>query len=259
MNHTLWRVGIATLFNFGFEYSIRGTNNFWQPRLLPIVIFLTYLSLFTIEDALIQRYRLKDYHLTILAFTYGMIYQCLISGSAFVDAGTLGINWPQILFTISLWWGVLQSVFTFYVANRLFPRRWEDPPTPTWGLLLALLVNVGMVALFQKSGFIPTGRPIGYLMMVIVAGGAAILFILSLPRGNVESPPFRAQPFLDLLAVLTVLIFVLGAFFLHGEEAIVREATVLNLQAARVITLWTILLAISLGGYRLISRRSIPI
>ncbi len=253
------RVLIATLFNVLFEYSIRGLSNLGAHPALPVILLAAYASLFTLEDALIQRFRLKDYHLTILAFTYGPIYQALISGAAFVEAGFLGINWGQVLFTVVIWWGMLQSIVTFYLANRLAPRD-TNAPAPgraTW--VAALLINLFVIFLFSRSGRIPTGRPLGYGVLFAVSVLGAI--VLALAQRGRRLEPARPDPsrFLDVLVGITVAVFLVAALFLTGGTTQIREASLVNMQAARAVTLWTIVLAVSVWGYRLIRREPIPV
>lgn len=134
MSNRLQLTLVATLFNVLFEYALRGINAFLARPFFIVIMFTAYFTLFTLQDGLIRRYHLRDYHLFILAFTYGMVYQCLFSGVAFQEPTFLGINWGQVLFTLIFWWGTVQSVLTFYIANRVVARDWSARAVVAWRL-----------------------------------------------------------------------------------------------------------------------------
>jgi hypothetical protein len=249
---------IATVFNLLFEYSLRGLNNLAAQPFLPVFLFVVYSSLFLIEEELIRRFRLRDSHLVLLAFVYGSVYLCLVSGAAFVRPTALGINWSAVLFVIVVWWGVLQSVVTFYAANRLAPRIWSEPPLSAGAVGLAVAINLTCVGVLQASGRIPVGRPGGYLTMAIL-GIAGLLAFLWSTRRSASSGEFEKSTFLDVLVIVTVAIFVYSAAFARGGTELAAEATVFNAQALRVVTAWTTILAATVFVYRLLRRRPIPV
>jgi hypothetical protein len=253
-------VAVATGFNLLFEYALRGLNNLARQPALPLILLAAYASLFVMQDDLIRRWRLRDYHLIVLAFTYGTVYQCLVSGAAFVEPSALGLNWGTLLFTVVVWWGLLQSVLAFYIANRIAPRDWHARPLPWYAWAAALAVNLGTIVLFQRSGLIPTGTPVGYMMMLIVAGAAAWLVAQLRPWPSDEPPAeFRPRSLLDMVATLSVLLFVLSAVFLRGGEVVAREASVVNAQAENIIAAWTIVAGVCIAASRLFGGRPIPV
>jgi hypothetical protein len=252
--------GIAAGFNLLFEYALRGLNNLARQPALPLILLAAYFSLFVMQDELIRRWRLKDYHLLVLAFTYGTVYQCLVSGAAFVEPSALGLNWGTLLFTVVVWWGFLQSVLALYIANRIAPRDWQVRPLPWYGWAAALAVNLGVIVLFQRSDLIPSGTPVGYVTMLIVAGAAGWL-VARLRPWQPDEPPAEFQPrsLLDMVGTLSVLLFVLSAVFLRGGEVVAREASIVNAQAETIITAWTIVAAVCIAASRLFGGRPIPV
>ena len=261
MSSRLRIVLIATAFNLLFEFSLRGLNNLAVQPFLPVILFVIYSSLYLIQEGLIRRFRLKDYHLVILAFVYGSIYLSLVSGAAFVRPTFLGINWSSVLFTIVVWWGVLQSVLTFYAANRLGRRNWNEPPLSAGGWGLAVAANLTCVALFQASGRIPVGSPIGYLTMTVLGVASLFVFVRSIraARPATDSGESQKRTVLDVLLIVTVAIFVYSALFLRGGLGLEGEVGLINAQAFRIVSIWSVILAVAVVAYRLLSRRSIPI
>ncbi len=260
MGNRIAIVGIATGFNLLFEYSLRGLNNLTRQPALPLVLLVAYASLFVMQDDLIRRWRLKDYHLVVLAFTYGTVYQCLVSGAAFVEPSAFGLNWGTLLFTVVVWWGLLQSILTFYIANRVTPRDWQVNPLPWYGWAVALAVNVGVIFLFQRSDLIPTGTPVGYLMMLIVACAAGWLIARMRPWPSDEPPAeFQPRSLLDMVGTLSVVLFAFSAVFLRGGEVVAREASIVNAQAENIIVAWTIVAGVCIVASRLFGGRPIPV
>jgi hypothetical protein len=250
---------IATAFNLLFESSLRGLNNLAAQPFLPVFLFVVYSSLFLIEEELIRRFRLRDSHLVLLAFVYGSVYLCLVSGAAFVRPTALGVNWSAVLFVIVVWWGVLQSIVTSYAANRLAPRNWNEPPLSAGGLGFAVAINLTCVGILQASGRIPVGGPIGYLTMVILGVAGLLAFVWSTRRRSASSGEFEKSTFLDVLVIVSVAVFAYSAAFARGGTELAAEATVFNSQALRIVTGWTTILAASVFVYRLLRRKPIPV
>jgi hypothetical protein len=248
---------VATAFNLLFEYSLRGVNHLLERPVFPLFLIAAYASLFAMEEDLIRRYRLRDYHLVALAFTYGIVYQCLVSGTAFQHPTLFGIRWSHSLFVILVWWGGVQSVLTFYLANRLRPRNYDSSPMDRKGWLLALGINGIVISLFQASGKIPHGTPVGYATMLIVAALAAVTFA-RLARRMPLAEPFRRHLFIDLIVASTVVVFVICALVLTRDPTTIGTSDV-NRLATRIIVAWTILAVAAALGYRLKTRRAIPI
>ncbi len=255
MSNTLKLTLVATLFNVLFEYSLRGINTFVARPFFIVIMFTAYFTLFAMQDALIRRFHLRDYHLFILAFTYGVVYQCLYSGIAFVEPTFLGLNWREMLFTVVFWWGTVQSVLTFYLANRIVRRDWSEPPLSRAGWVIVVLLNLFVIFLFQRSPEIPRGQPIGYVMMVVIFAAATLVLYLTVRRRKLERRDFEPNLLMDVLSAASVLLFLYAAFFLTHDPVAMRTTTV-NATSARLIAGWTVLVTFIIWGARALRGRS---
>jgi len=257
----MWKtVLVATMFNLLFEYSMRGINNILVQPFLPLVLFTTYFTLFTMLEDLVLRYRLKDYHLMVGAFSYGIVYQCLVSGAAFIPPLIFGINWGGVLFVILVWWGALQNVMTLYIANRIAPRDWNRGPLSKMGWAAMLLLNGLMVLLFQLYGGIPKGSLRGIVVMVLILIGGMAMFLRVLPGKEERSltPEFRRDKVMDCLSIFTVIVFLVCAVFLTFDPTR-HGASRVNWTATQVVVAWSIVLALGMLTYRLCFRRPISV
>jgi len=257
----MWkRVIVATAFNLLFEYSMRGINNLPSQPVLPLILFTTYFTLFGMIEDIIARYRLRDHHLIVMAFSFGIIYQCFVSGAAFSPPLFLGISWRSVFFVILVWWGGIQTVMTFYLANRIVPRDWfrQRLPKMTWVTLLS--INLSMILLFQLSGRIPRGTVIGVTMMLLVLLVSVALLLKMLPRVQERqtAPEFKRTQVMDLLAGLSIIIFIICAVFLTFDPT-QYVASNINRTATRIVVNWSILSALIMLGYRLHSKVPISV
>jgi len=257
----MWEIAlIATAFNLLFEYSMRGINSFRVQPVLPLVLFTTYFTLFSVLEDLILRYRLKDYHLIVMAFSYGAVYQSLVSGAAFIPPLIFGINWGGVLFVILVWWGAVQNVMTFYIANRIAPRNWNRRGLSKMGWAAMLLLNGLMVLLFQLSGVIPKGSSLGMAVMALILIVGVVGFWRILPNKEERSltPEFRRDRVMDYLSIITVIIFLVCAVFFTFDPT-KHGASRVNWTATRVVVGWTIILALTMLTHRLYSRKPISV
>jgi len=198
--------------------------------------------------------------LMVAAFSYGAVYQSFVSGAAFIPPVILGINWGGVLFVILVWWGALQNVMTFYIANRLAPRDWNRQRLSKIGWAAMLLLNGLMVLLFQSSGLIPKGSPLGMVVMalILIAGVAAFWRILPKKEERSLTPEFRRDRAMDCLGIITVIIFLVCAVFLTFDPT-KHGASRVNWTSTRIIVGWTIILALTMLTHRLYSRKPISI
>ncbi len=258
MNRSWKTVLVATAFNMFFEYSMRGVNNLAVQPVLPFVLFAVYFSLYAMLEDLIAKYRLKDYHLLMAAFFFGTAYQFLVSGSALLQPSFLGVNWANLLFVVVVWWGNLQSIVTFYFANRIAPRDWNHRLSRK-GWVAALTVNCLMVLLFQLSGKIPKPTIPQLAIMLSIMVLAAALFKAALPKSIPNSSPaFQRSRFMDFSAALTVGVFLFCATFLTFDPVRAKTSNV-NATATAVVTIWTIILALAVFAYRTCTKKPIPV
>ncbi|HLF91158.1 MAG TPA: hypothetical protein VI451_19595 [Anaerolineales bacterium] len=256
-----WRIiFIATVFNLMFEFSLRGVAGIVAHPVLPILLFVVYFTYFTIVEDLILRYRLKDYHLMFVAFIFGTIAQFLISGTALDSEGAMGVNWGRFLFVNLVWWGALQTILALYIANRIVSRNWEHKHVSKAGWGLSLLIILGIIILFRASGIIPdVSRPAFWAMVISLA-----ISFLPLPvsiRGRAArsaQPTFQKSGLMDILGLVTVLIFVGSGCFLTANPSQVG-ASVVGVGALRFVSVWTGVLGLVMLGYRVLSRREISV
>ncbi|MEM3641898.1 MAG: hypothetical protein QXH37_08270 [Candidatus Bathyarchaeia archaeon] len=250
---------VATAFNLLFEYSMRGVNNFLVQPVLPFILFTIYFTLYTMLDDMIARYRLRDIHLMVIAFFHGTAYQFLVSGTALLPPLILGVNWLNLLFVIMVWWGVLQSVVTFYIANRIAPRDWTHKLSKK-GWVVALSLNALMILMFQSSGVIPKVNIVQIFWMVVIMTGSAAMLkaMISKAKGRDHHMLFNRSLVLDVLCILTASIFLFCAFFLTFDPIKINTSNV-NATSTAIVVRWSIILALALLGYRLLSKKSISV
>lgn len=255
-----WKIVlIATGFNLLFEYSMRGINNFPKQPVLPLILFAAYFTYFTMLEDLIVRFRLGDYHLFVASFFFGTIYVCLVSGAAFTPPLILGINWGYLLFINLVWWGAVQAVLTFYIANRLSPREWSHALLSKKGWTLMMFLNGFVVLLFQLSGVIPQGTLSGIIVMVIILTASALIFWKLQPKQEEKaSPEFKRSRVMDYLSIATAAVFFVCAVFLIFDPSHLGASNV-NLTSVRIVSIWTTILAIIMLVYRLHTKRPIPV
>jgi len=204
----------ATCFNLLFEYSMRGVNNIRINPLLPLILFFTYFILFTMVEDLLVRFRLGAYQLIILAFSYGAIYDAWVSGVVFSQPGWYGINWRNLILVGTVWWGAIQAVLTFYLANRLFPRDWNHRRLSGVGWALCLFSQFLIIGVFQASGKLPQGTPVGKRTIILLFIIGITLFFATIRSRKNVSPSFLPSRFLDWLSAATCFIFLFSALFL---------------------------------------------
>lgn len=256
-----WRtILIATWFNLLFEYSMRGINNLLVQPLLPIVLVTVYFTLFTMLEDLIVRFRLRDYHLMVAALFFGTAYQFLVSGTAILPPMMLGVNWGHLLFVVVIWWGILQSIMTFYIANRLAPRDWNHRKLSKVGWATALFFNGLMVLLFQLSRAIPRATISQIIIMGIIMTSSALVFRRTLPSENEHASPisFNQSVLLDILSALTMVIFFICAVFLTFDPIKAYTSNV-NATSTAIVVRWTTILALIVLVYRFYSKRPISV
>ena len=249
---------IATFFNLLFEYSLRGINNLQSQPFLPFILFAVYFTLFIIVEDLILRFKLKDYHLMVLAFFYGTIYCAFTSGIAFINPTFLGIAWVPLIAINIVWWGVVQALITFYFANLINPRDWNHPKLSRKGWIICVIINFLAIMVFQKSGLIPTGTPIGKLMIFVILLISVLVFVITLRQRNLSSNTFKKSNFLNIVCFVTISLFLFSAIFLINEPILANTSNV-NSISLKIISWYTLGLSIVLFGYRIVMKKEIPV
>lgn len=255
-NH--WKIiTVATIFNVLFEYSIRGFINLQAQPVLSFFLFIIYFTLFIMLEDLVVRYKLKDYHLMILAFFYGTIYCAYTSGLAFINPSFIGIAWLPLLLVNVIWWGSIQAVLTFYLANLVSPRNWNHPKLSTKGWISCLVVNILAVLVFQLSGKIPIATLPQAMVIFILLAINMFFFILSL-RHNQVPTTFIKNKVISFISVVSVCIFLFSAFFLVSDPILSNTSNV-NATSLKFISIFTVIVFIVLLITRIVSKKEISV
>lgn len=255
-----WKIPLAaTALNLLFEYSMRGVNDLPVRPALPLFLFLWYFPYFVLLDDLVARHRLRDFHLVVAAFFFGSAFALLTPFEASDPAGFLGVDWRDFLFVNLAWWGAIQGVMTFYIANRLAPRDWQRPLLP-WGaragFVLWLLV---VVLLFQRfTPGLPQWSETGAATVAALAAASALLLWRLLPKRSSPPPPSGRDRVMDALASISVALCVFSALFLTSDPTMVG-VTPVNQTAVRVVVTWTLIAVLVMLVHRLRSKRPIPV
>jgi len=259
-----WKVVlVAVVFNLLFEYSMRGINNLLVRPILPFFLFLVYFPYFALVENLIVKYRLRDYHLLLVGFFFGTAFTLFVPATQFVEPQVFGINWFVLFFVNFVWWGAIQGILTFYLANRLYSRNWRHKllSRAQQMAFLVILIIVGLtfrISIQLNIPEVPQISPSAYVIIVLLLIVTALVFWRVLPRSVSEIPVYRKERFLDFLAAATIDIFVFCAFFLTHDPIYINVHGV-NQTAVRVVTFWTVIVAFLMFAYRLCVRRSIPV
>jgi hypothetical protein len=243
----------ATLFNLLIEYAGRGVHNLVEmPWLLPI-LFILYFSLFTMLGDLIVRFRLRDYHIPVVAFFYGTIYEFFISGAALYDPGFLGVNWGTLVLTNLIFWASLQGILTFYFATRLFPRGPHVSFLNERGWTLALVLNIIALVLIHVTENLPSLKIVQVLVLLGILVITTFIFNGQIKKMSWRSAyvPFRKSTILDLVCLVTVIIFIGIAFDPY--------LAAYTMMAWNISGIWASAVAVILLVYRLITREPVPI
>jgi hypothetical protein len=250
----------ATGFNLLFEYSWRGANNIIQAPLVFVALFILYFTLFTILEDLIVEYRFRDYHLIIAAFFYGTIYEFFGSGALFYQPGFMGINWMTLFFANLVLWGSLQGVFTFYLANRVAPR--EPRPRLISGREWSLLLFLNIIALWgiRAGDGLPSPDITQWIALLAVLVISAFILTRAVLKKEWRAAynPVRKSLILDLVGIITVVIFMISALFLTGTEGLPITA-IYDITAWRIDLVWVLAVAVVLLVYRILKGESIPV
>ncbi|MFX0134833.1 MAG: hypothetical protein ACFFDN_14420, partial [Candidatus Hodarchaeota archaeon] len=227
----------STLFNFLFEYAVRGFNNILEIPILFFGIIGIYFTYFILLEELIVRFRLKDYELFFIAFFYCLIGMVFNSGYLFLEPGPFqqnylifGVNYLVIIFVCTFWWSEFQTVLTFYFANRITPRDWDQPFLGRKGWILTLFVNGLLLSLFFLCGKIIYGTLEGYISMFIlwvVCGFICYKMLKNKDRN--EQHIFESSKFLDIIMISTIILSIFCATFLINDPVVIGASHVNSL------------------------------
>ena len=242
---------LATLFSLLFEYAVLGLPNLLAYPLLFPLLAGAYFSYFTMVQDLVVRFRLRDRHLVGVAFFAGTVYVFFVSGLALTPPLILGVNWLAILFVNLVWWAVLQTLLGRYLANRLLRNEGNQVLLSPAGWGAALLVQAGVILLFQLSGRVPPLTPIaaGVVILLLIASASAVK--ITLPPRDQPVPAPRPELVWDILAGTSVILFLGCALFPAGDPALMGPFPV-NRTTLQVVVLWSLLVAAVMAVHRLV-------
>jgi hypothetical protein len=178
----------------------------------------------------------------------------------FYQPGFLGINWITLFFANLVLWGSLQGVFTFYLANRVAPRA----PRPRlissreWSLLLFL--NIVALWGIRADDSLPSLETTQWIALLAVLVISAFILIRTVQKKEWRAAyiPFRKSLILDLVGIITVVIFIISALFFTGTQDL--PFTAMNdITAWRIDLVWVLAVAAILLVYRALKGESIPV
>lgn len=253
MSNRVRLIGLCAVFNILFEYSGRGITELSHKPLLFLTMFGIYFTFFAMVEDLIVRYRLKNYQITLVAFLYGFIPEMFLTGNLFnqeTSSGLLffGIN-VKTLFIVNFFaWGIMQSIITFYFANRINVRDWGHPRMRKvgWGLCIGYQLLVIVAA--RSNVYRPRGAPLSYVVALLLMILVASLFIKSLSKKEEISWKFQPSLVMDVCAFGSVVLFVILGTFVQGPQIITSQP--LNWTAIVIETWWTVAVGIVFLLYR---------
>jgi hypothetical protein len=250
----------ATGFNLLFEYSLRGVNAIIQAPLTLVALFIFYATLFTILENMVVEFRLRDYHLVIAAFFYGTIYEFLASWALFYKPGFLDINWMTLFFINLVMWGSLQGVFTFYLANRVAPRAARPRLISGGEWFLLLFLNIIALLGVRAGEKLPPPNAVQWIALLVVLVISAFIFNRSLLKQEWRTAyvPFRKSMVLDIVAIITVVIFIICALFLTPSQ-VFPYRVIYDIAALRIDLVWVTTVAVILLIYRVLKGEAIPV
>jgi hypothetical protein len=250
----------ATLFSLLIEYSWRGLDNLVSAPLIFPALFLLYFSLFTMLEDLIVRFRLRDYHFLIMAFFYGTIYEFFLNGAAFYRPGFLDIDWIALIFMNLVIWASLHGILTFYLATRLFPRGPHAPLLSEGGWATVLVVNFIALVMIHIGENLLSPELVQLFVLFVILIVAALIFRVQAKKMEWRSSyvPFRKSTILDLVCLITVVIFLFNAL-MFTRDPVNLYTTIYSAAAWRTDFVWSTAVAVILLVYRVLKGESIPV
>jgi hypothetical protein len=204
------------------------------------------------EDLMV-RYHLKNYQITLFAFLYGFIPEMFLTGNLFNETTSFGFFAFGIslktLFIVNLFaWGIMQSIITFYFANRINLRDWNHPRMGKVGWVLCIGYHVLVIVLARSNPYRPRGTPLSYTVALLLMIILAVLFASTLHPRKEHVWNFQPSLVMDVCAFGSVMLFLVLGTFVHGPQVITSQP--LNLIAVVIEGLWTVVVGITFFLYR---------
>jgi len=246
----------CTLFNLLLEYWAHGVGYFLETWYATLMLFLLYLTYFSMLEDLVIRFRLRDYQVLNVGFIFGLLHETLNTGSVFGNQAFFGLDLTLLLLINVGWWGFLQSVLAMYFANRLSARDWTHSKMGRAGWILSMAFNAFVLAAASLDPNHPKGGFAGYVTALIAIFLAVVLLWRMLrPR---DALPFSRSRLVDVIVVAQVaLCVIVGTFLGYGDYEIVgfqRHEFVVIL-----LIFWTLCSGLVLLAFRALTRKSISV
>lgn len=241
---------VCVVFNLLLELWVHGIGGFLNP-VLTISLFLIYLSYFIILVDLIVRFNLRDYHVLLIGFIYGMLQETLNTGSVFNDAFVLGVNPIYIFMANILWWGILQSVFAYYFAKTIVKDSEDEfNKMGLRGWMFAIGINVFFFGVLGIEDNYPDGTAVGYLVSLTLVVITIAIFVIEIKKKTKGILRIEHVRFVDtLMRIQIILCVVMG----------IMHTFILGIVALYLFLLWSVFtgivyLTFALKGYRFVGR-----
>ncbi|MBI4846526.1 MAG: hypothetical protein HY810_08705 [Candidatus Omnitrophica bacterium] len=202
--------------------------------------FFLYFFYCSIVEDLIRRFKITNLQLILVAFCFG-------------------INIGSMLFINVVWWGSLQSVLTFYFANRFCKRDWSEKPMGPLGWILSVGYIVWLAVFMLFKSKIPLkGTAHGYFMSVIIFLVALIYLIYSINKNKREPWDFKQSFLLDCLSFFSVCVFMFLGTFVAVRQVLVSGSLGSPL-AIKLSAAWTLVVFMGMLLYYLKNKKQISI
>lgn len=243
----------CTVFNLLLEYWAHGIEYFLETWHATLMLFLLYLTYFSMLEDLVIRHRLRDYQVLNVGFIFGLLHETLNTGSVFGNQAFFGVDLTLLLLINIGWWGFLQSVLAMYFANRFSARDWTHSKMGKVGWILSIGFNAFVLVTASLDPNHPKGGFSGYVTALTVGCLAVLLFWKTLrPR---DAMPFNKSKLVDIIvAAQMILCAMIGTFLGFGNYEIggfPRHEFVVVL-----LILWTLSSGLVLLIFRTLRRKS---
>lgn len=261
MKSTLKIAFIVTLFNLLLEYSLRGIANIQAIPLLPLALFLNYFPFFFVMEALIVKYRLKDYQLALASLVYGLIWMLFGPSVIYLPPLLFGLNWQRLIFVNFFWWVPIQTLLGFYIANRISPRNIDEKPISNSLIITSTIIFIFTTLIFRFAVASFPFVPLGIFVLLILIFLTHKAFLKSLAGSTSYAGSelrFTKDKFLDILSVFIVLYCLYSATLLK-QDSVQVYVTHLNPAALKLGIKITTITTIAMLIHRLRIKKSLPL
>ncbi|MFC2027588.1 hypothetical protein ACFLU3_02760 [Chloroflexota bacterium] len=198
-----------------------------------------------------MRLNLRDYHVLLIGFIYGMFQETLNTGSVFNDAFLLDVNPINIFMANILWWGILQSVFAYYFAKTVVKDTEDEfEKMGARGWMFAVGINVFFFMVLGIENNYPDGTAIGYLVSLILVVITIAIFVINIKKKAKGIFRIEHVQFVDtLMRIQITLCVVMG----------IMHTFLLGIVALYLFLLWSVFtgivyLTFTLKGHRFVGQ-----